>query len=154
MTILSGPRSALPDVVDVVSALQRSNHATAVAAWTMTTIAIGFVFQAGTVETVAGSTDGALFVGALVAVIAATVRVLVLLHRARYIVTLAQEEMYRFCGTHDAPEAGGTWRLLESLVAATATRETLTRQALAWACGAGVSFLAWSVIATLAVSGH
>jgi hypothetical protein len=151
MTILSGPRSALPDVVDVVSALQRSNHATAIAGWTMTTIAVGIVFQADTIKTVAGTTDGALFIGALVAVGAATARVLVLLHRARYIVTLAQEEMYRFCGTHDAPEAGGTWRLLESLIAATATREALTRKALTWACGAGASFLTWSVIATLAV---
>jgi hypothetical protein len=154
MTILSDPRAVLPDVVDVVAALQRSNHTTAIAGWTVTTIAMGIVFQAGTVATVAGSTDGALFVGGLVAVLAAAVRVLTLLRSARYNITLAQEEMVRFFGTHDSPRAGGTWRLLESLTAATAIREALTRRALAWAYGAGIGFLAWSVIATLAVPGH
>lgn len=151
MTVLSGPRGALPDAVDVVAALQRSNHSTAIAGWTMTMIAMGMVFQAGTVTAVAGTTNGALFTGVLAVIVAGAVRGLVLLRRARLVISLAQEEMYRFCGTHDSPDAGGTWRLLESLIAATATRETLTRRAQGWAYGSAVTFLAWSVIANLVV---
>jgi hypothetical protein len=157
------PASAL---AAVLSALQRSNHATAFASWTVTTIGLGLVFQVRSVEA-AGPTSTVLLTGLLLPVLAATTRVIVLLIMAgRAGAETAAGGAWRedddpptgaTAGdpptTGPSPSAAETLDRLRSLTDALRRREFLARTALNWAYVAGVAFLAWSLLTTLIPAG-
>lgn len=144
--------AAFGGVSAMFAMVQRSNHATAFAAWVVATGAMGLVVQFGTIQAASRAPYGGLFVAALVPVLAAGGLVVTLLVRAQLLTAHAQEDFYRFIAEipGDAPELCAPAVLqLQRLTAATRHREMLTRQALTWAYVTAAAFLAWSVTAAV-----
>jgi hypothetical protein len=173
MTTIAGPR-ALPDkgtpapeaistTADVIELVKRSNHATAFAGWTVTTIAMGLVIQAGTLRTVESFPVTLVLIGLLVPVLAATARTGILLVGAGRAASVAggeSEPTGAAAGVLDAadhvpPEHAAAClardRLWSTLKSAQA-RERLARRALIWAYGSGAAFLTWSLAVILLAS--
>jgi hypothetical protein len=169
----------IPALAAVLIALQRANHATAFASWTVTTIGLGLIFQARTVWT-AGSVPAVLLTGLLLPVLAMAARVTVLLvYAGRAGAGAAVGGAWRGAGdpstgaaADDPPAAGLVTSVLPPggeagaelgsaeaadrlrlLTAAVQRREVLAHAALNWAYAAGVAFLAWSFLTTLLSAG-
>jgi hypothetical protein len=170
MTTIAGPR-ALPDkgtpapeaistTADVIELVKRSNQATAFAGWTVATIAMGLVIQAGTLRTVESFPVTLVLMGVLVpvlaAVLAATARTGILLvgaGRAASVVGGESGPTGAAAGVLDAadhvspehaaacPARDRLWSTLKSAQA----RERPARRALSWASGSGAAFLTWSL---------
>ncbi|HZB29498.1 MAG TPA: hypothetical protein VE465_04960 [Streptosporangiaceae bacterium] len=173
MTTIASPR-ALPDqgtpapetlstTADVIEFLKRSNHATSFAGWTVITIAMCLVLQAGTLRTVESFSVTLVLMGLLVPVLAATVRTGVLLASAGRAASVAggeSEPTGAAAGVLDADdqvdELEAATRLardrLWSTLTAARTREKLARRALIWAYGSGAAFLTWSLAVILLAS--
>ena len=89
MTTITGPRAlphkgtpapeAISTTADVIELVRRSNHATAFAGWTVTTVAMCLVFLTGTLRSVESFTVTLVLIGVLVPVLAATARTGILL---------------------------------------------------------------------------
>ncbi|MGI8331857.1 hypothetical protein ACRYCC_17960 [Actinomadura scrupuli] len=165
----------VPALAAVLTALRRSNHATAFASWTVTTIGLGLVFQARTAWS-AGSASIVLL-AALLPVLALAARVTVLLvlagrAGAQAVVGGAwRDEPGPSTGAAAgeppvpgaaAPSGPASAEELESmealdrlimLTAAVRRREALAHAALNWAYAAGVAFLAWSLLTALLTGG-
>lgn len=144
--------AAFGGVSAMFAMVQRSNHATALAGWIVTTAAMGLVVQFGTIETASRAPYGDLLLAALVPVLAAGGLVVRLLVRANLLTAYAQEEFYRFIAEipGDAPELCAPAVLqLQRLTAATRHREILTRHATTWAYVTGAAVVAWSVAVAL-----
>jgi hypothetical protein len=174
MTIIASPR-ALPDqgtpapeaistTADVIELVKRSNHATAFAGWTVTTIAMGLVIQAGTLRTVESFPVTLVLMGLLVPVLAATARTGILLVGAGRAASVAggeNEPTGAVAGAfdaaeheaddHDAAARRARDRLWSTLTSAQA-RQLLARRALVWAYGSGAAFLTWSLAVILLAS--
>jgi hypothetical protein len=149
--------SAFGGVSAMFAMVQRSNHATALAGWIVSTGAMGLVVQFTTIEAASHSPYGTILFAALVPVLAAGTLSAALLVRACRLTTVAQEEFYRFIAEipGDAPELCAPAVLqLQRLTAATRHREILTQKALTWSYIAGGTLLAWSVTAAAMASGH
>jgi hypothetical protein len=158
-------------------ALQRSNHATAFASWTVTTIGLGLIFQARAVVTAGSTSVVLLLTGLILPVLAMTGRVIFLLVLARRAgAGTAVGGAWR--GEHDPstgaaadepPSAqptspsspagqdefgsGQALNRLRLLTVALARREALAHSALNWAYVAGGGFLVWSLLTTLLSAG-
>jgi hypothetical protein len=169
MTLLSSLRSlphredsadkTITTMIDVVTVLRRSNHATAFAGWTVATIAMGLVIQIDTVRAIGSGPVITLLAALLVPVLAATGRVVVLLSRAAQAATDAGTDVGGDANTYagDAaglPSASAAWDRLNNLITMTRIRESLAQRALRWAYGSGIAFLAWSVLATILAAGE
>jgi hypothetical protein len=179
MTTIASPR-ALPDkgtpppeaistTADVIELVKRSNHATAFAGWTVTTIVMALVLKAGTLRTVESFPVTLVLMGLLVPVLAATARTGILLvgaGRAASIVGGESEPTGAAAGTldtadheladHEPPdyEAAACLardRLWSALTSAQA-RDRLAHRALIWAYGSGAAFLTWSLAVILLAS--
>jgi hypothetical protein len=170
MTTIASPR-ALPDkgtpapeaistTADVIELVKRSNHATAFAGWTVTTIAMGLVLQAQTLRTVESFLVTLVLMGLLVPVLAATVRTGILLVGAGREASIAggeSEPTGAVAGVLDADdqvdEHAAATRLAQdrlwSTLTSVRTRERLARRALVWAYGSGAAFLTWSLAVIL-----
>jgi hypothetical protein len=149
--------AAFGGVSAMFAMVQRSNHATALAGWIVTTGAMALIVQLTTIDAAGRSSYGAILFAALAPVLAAGTIAAALLVRACRLTTVAQEEFYRFIAEipGDAPELCAPAVLqLQRLTAATRHREMLTRQALTWAYVAGGALLAWSAAAAAMASGH
>jgi len=70
---------AISTTADVADLLQRSNHATAFAGWTVTTIAMGLVIQADTLRSIESFTVTLVLIGLLIPILFATTRTAFLL---------------------------------------------------------------------------
>jgi hypothetical protein len=171
MTTIAGPR-ALPDkstpapeaistTADVIELVKRSNHATAFAGWTVTTIAMGLVIQAGTLRTVESFSVTLVLMGLLVPVLAATARTGILLVSAGRAASVAGGENEptgaaadvlnaadRETDDHEAAACRARDRLWSTLTSAQA-RELLAHRAVRWAFGSGAAFLTWSLTVIL-----
>jgi hypothetical protein len=166
MTTIASPR-ALPDkgtpapeaistTADVIELVKRSNHATAFAGWTVTTIAMGLVLQAGTLRTVESFSVTLVLMGLLVPVLVATTRTGILLAGAGRAASVAggeSEPTGAAAGVldagdqvdeHEAATRRAQDRLWSTLTSAR-SRELLARRALFWAYGSGAAFLTWSL---------
>jgi hypothetical protein len=173
MTTIASPR-ALPDkgtpapeaistTADVIELVKRSNHATAFAGWTVTTIAMGLVFQAETLRTVESFSVTLVLMGLLVPVLAAAARTGILLASAGRAASVAggeSEPTGAAAGVLDADDRvdadDAATRLAQdrlwSTLTSARTREELARRALGWAYGAGAAFLTWSLALMLLAS--
>jgi hypothetical protein len=180
MTTIASPR-ALPDkgtpapeaistTADVIELVKRSNHATAFAGWTVTTIAMGLLMQAGTLRKVESFSVTLVLMGLLVPVLAATARTGILLVAAGRAASVAggeseptgaaagaafDAEKHEAAGhkadDHEAAACRARDRLWSTLTSAQA-RELLARRALGWAYGSGAAFLTWSLAVILLAS--
>ncbi|HEX6471835.1 MAG TPA: hypothetical protein VF069_22255 [Streptosporangiaceae bacterium] len=154
------PHEAISTTADVLELLKRSNHATAFAGWTVTTIAMGLVIQVGALRSIESFPLTLVLVGLLVPVLAATARTGVLLASAGRAAADAGgegEPTGAVAGATSLPtEPEAAARLardrLRSAVTSTQLRGVLARRALMWAYGAGAAFLAWSLAVLLLVS--
>jgi hypothetical protein len=145
---------------DIAELLQRSNHATAFAGWTVTTIAMGLVLQADTLRSIPSFTVTLMLVALLVPILAATARTAILLTRAGWAVsgvggdgepTGAAADI-----TSQTPQpltARQAHDRLRSVIASVQLRNARTRRAVRWACGSGAAFLLWSLTVILTASG-
>lgn len=152
-----GDEAAFATVTEMFAMVQRSNHATAFAAWVVTTSTMGLVLQWDRVQPVIRSPLGIGLLAALVPVAAAATYVVALLVRAHGVTAAAQEDFYRYIATvaPDAPEfTAPALRRLQLLTAATRHRAILTRTALVWAYVSGLAFLGWSVVTLVMTSGR
>lgn len=145
-------------MADVVSMMRRSNHATALAGWTVATIAMGLVVQIDTVRAIESGPAIALLAGLLVPVLAATGRVMVLLSRAAQAATdagagIGGDARKSAGAAADPPPASVAWDRLNNLIAMTRLRDSLARRALSWAYGSGIAFLTWSVLTAILAAG-
>jgi hypothetical protein len=164
MTSLTSPRSlpgrddsagrAITTTADVVEVLRRSNHATAFAGWTVTTIVMGLAIQIDTVRAIESTPATLLLAGLLLPVLVATGRVTLLLSRAARAATdagavVGDDENVFTGAAADVPSAPAAWDRLTHLIAMTRIRESLAQRALSWAYGSGIAFLAWSLLAAI-----
>jgi hypothetical protein len=149
--------AAFGGVSAMFAMVQRSNHATAFAGWTIATGAMGLVVQFGTIAAAGRSPYGSLLLATLVPVLAAGGVVTTFLIRANLLTKVAHEEFYRFIAEipGDAPELCAPAVLqLQRLTAATRHRDMLAQKALSWSYVAGVALVAWSAAAAVLASGH
>lgn len=179
MTTIAGP-GALPDkgtpapeaistTADVIELVKRSNHATAFAGWTVTTIAMGLVIEAGTLRTVESFPVTLVLMGLLIPVLAATARTGILLVGAGRAASVAGGESEptgaaagaldaadHVPAEHKAPDHEAAARLardrLWSMLTSAQARERLAHRALSWAYGSGAAFLTWSLAVILLAS--
>jgi hypothetical protein len=150
------PHEVISTTADVLELLKRSNHATAFAGWTVTTIAMGLVFQVRALRAIESFPLTLLLVGLLVPVLAATARTGVLLASAGRAADAGGEgePTGAVAGATSLPtDTEAAARLardrLRSAITSTRLRDALARRALIWACGAGATFLAWSLTVLL-----
>jgi hypothetical protein len=162
MTMLSSPRrlphkdvpadAAGITMPDIVAVLQRSNHATAFASWSVTIIATGLVVQANTVRAIASGTAVLLLAALVLPVLATASRAVILLMRAAQAAQRAEVS-----GTGAASDAAtaapAAADRLSAVAAALRLRDTLARRAQVWAAVSGLAFLAWSLLAVLLPTG-
>jgi hypothetical protein len=171
MTTIASPRAlpgkgtpapeAISTTADVIELVKRSNHATAFAGWTVTTIAMGLVFLVGTLRSVDSFMITLVLMGLLLPVLAATARTGILLAgagRAVSVVGGASEPGAAAGATlsagdlspaDDAAAARQARDRLRSAVTSAQIRDVLARRALLWAYGAGAAFLTWSLVVIL-----
>jgi hypothetical protein len=164
MTILTSPPPLLPhrddswtrvitSTADVLEVVRESNHATALAGWTVPTIAMGLVFQAGTVRAIESTPATLVLMGLLLPVLVAVGRVIILLRQAARTasdagaVVVGVEGRGAGAADGDDPSSRDALARLNSLIALTQIRDWLARRALTWAYGAFIGFLAWSLLA-------
>jgi hypothetical protein len=144
--------AAFGGVSSMFGMVRRSNHATALAGWIVTTGSMGLIVQIGTIQAAIRVPYGGFLLAALLPVLLAGTVAVALLLRANALTSFAQEEFYRFISEipGDAPELCAPAVLqLQRLTAAVRHRETLTQQALTWAYGAGIGVLGWSAAAAV-----
>lgn len=161
MTILTGPPSPLPrhddsrtrvitSTADVIEVMRESNHMTSLAGWTLPTIAMGLVLQAGTVRAIESTPARLVLMGLLLPVLVAAGRVIILLGQAAGTASVGATVVV---GVEDTGAAGDdtpsreAFDRLNSLIALIQMRDWLARRALTWACGGFIGFLAWSLLA-------
>lgn len=169
MTTVASPR-ALPDkdtpapeaihtTADVIEIVQRSNHATAFAGWTVATIGMGLVIQVGTLRTIVSFPITLVLIGLLIPVVAATARTGLLLAGAGRAVSVVGGEAGFTGAAADAntaaadapaePAAQEARDRLRTVLDSALIRDALARRALRWAYGSGAAFLAWSLAVVL-----
>lgn len=164
MTMLTSPHSLPHDdasttssapaaitVTDIVAVMQRSNHVTAFAAWSVATIAIGLVLQVDTVRAIDSRPAMLLLAGLVLPVLATAGRAAILLVRAERAARHA--EMTDTGAISDASPAPAAPDLLDKLIAGLRQRAALARRAQIWAAGSGIAFLAWSLLAVFQAGG-
>jgi membrane protein required for beta-lactamase induction len=148
-----------------VELVRRSNHATAFAAWTVTTIAMGLVIQIDTLRSIVSFSTTLLVIGLLIPVLAATARTTVLLVSAGRGATVVGGEALGPTGaaadatlsapsesarTEPAqPTAQQACDRLWSVIASAQSRDAQAHHALRWAYGSGIAFLAWSLLTVI-----
>lgn len=175
MTTIAGPRAlphegtpapdAISTTADVIELVRRSNHATALAGWTVATVAMGLVFLTGTLRSVESFTVTLVLIGLLVPVLAATARTGILLAeavRAGSVVGGEGEPAGAAAGptgtgaTADQAEHEAATRQaaarLRSAVTSVQVRDAFARRALVWAYGSGTAFLAWGLAVMILAS--
>lgn len=158
MTMLTSPRplprrdaaddtAATLTATDVAAVLQRSNHATTFAAWSVVTIATGLVIQIDTVRAISSRPAVLLLAGLLLPVLATASRAAILLVRAGRAVRHSETtDTGAVSDVSPAPD-------LDTLLDGQRHRDALARRAEAWAAMSGVAFLAWSLLAALLPAG-
>jgi hypothetical protein len=163
MTILTGSPDLLPrrddsptrvitSTADVIAVVRESNHATALAGWTVPTIAMGLVLQAGTVRAIESTLATFVLMGLLLPVLVAAGHVIILLREAAWmasdaaVIAVGVEGPDTGAADGDGPSRDAVDRL-NLLIALIQIRDWLARRALTWACGAFIGFLAWSLLA-------
>jgi hypothetical protein len=167
-TIISRPLphkdTPAPEVIsttaDVAQLFQRSNHATAFAGWTVTTIAMGLVLQADTLRSIGSFTVTLLLVALLVPILAATARTAILLARVGWAAAdvggdgeptgAAADTTLQTPKELTVRQAGDR---LRSVIASVQLRNARTRRVVRWACGSFAAFLIWSLTVILTASG-
>lgn len=154
---------AISTTADVIELVKRSNHATAFVGWTITTIAMGLVLQAGALRVIESFPVTLVLMGLLVPVLAATARTGILLAGAGRAASVAggeSEPTGAAAGALDAEDHETPYetaarqardRLWSTLTSAQ-TRDKLARRALVWAYGSGAAFLMWSLAVLLLAS--
>jgi hypothetical protein len=170
MTSITSPRAlphkgtpapeAISTTADVIELVKRSNHATAFAGWTVTTITMGLVIQTGTLRSVESFPLTLVLIGMLLPVLAASARTGILLAGAARAVSAVGGE-----GEPAGAAAGVTLDTadqeaaarqardrLRSAVTSAQIRDVLARRALYWAYGSGAAFLTWSLAVILLAS--
>jgi hypothetical protein len=174
MTTIASPRAlphkgtpepeAISTTADVIELVKRSNHATAFAGWTVTTIVMGLVIQAGTLRSVESFPLTLVFIGLLVPVLAATARTGILLTGAGRAATVGGEAELTGAAAGTAADPAGTDHTdheaatrmatdrLRSAVTSVQVRDVFARRALVWAYGSGAAFLTWSLAVILLAS--
>src|SRR6266545_160048 len=131
---------AISTTAEVIELVKRSNHATAFAGWTVTTIAMGLVIQAGTLRVVESFPVTLVLIGLLLPVLAAAARTGILLAGAGRAVSVAGgegEPTGAAAGAAFAPadhEAAAQQARdrLRSAVSSAQVRDVLARRALVW----------------------
>jgi hypothetical protein len=173
MTTITGPRAlphkgtpapeAITTTAEVIELLKRSNHATAFAGWTVTTIAMGLVILTGALRAVESFPVTLGLIGLLVPVLAATARTGILLAGAGRAVSVVGDESEPTGAAAGTVNAAGTAAdhesavrqardRLRSAVASAQMRDVLARRALGWAYGSGAAFLTWGLAVILLAS--
>jgi hypothetical protein len=152
-----------PEVVsttaDVAELFQRSNHATAFAGWSVTTIAMGLVLQTETLRSIGSFTVTLLLVALLVPILAATARTAILLARAGWAASDVGgdgEPTGAAADTNPRTPKELTRQehdRLRSVIASVQLRNARTRRVVRWACGSFAAFLIWSLTVILTASG-
>jgi hypothetical protein len=158
MTMLTSPHS-LPrkDVlteIDVIATMQRSNHATAFAAWSVTTITTGLAIQIDTVHAIASRPAGLLLAALILPILATAGRATMLLVRAGRAARHAETtDTGAASDARPAPSAPTGPDRFSSIVRGLRQRDTLARRAQIWAGVSFTAFLAWSLLAALLPAG-
>jgi hypothetical protein len=140
-----------PSIDDVVKATSDSNHATALTAWIIVTIAMGLVIQTGSVHAALATKWAMPMVIGLVFIAIGVGRAGTLLHNAALNMRLAHREALRLAGDAESPL--DAWRGTETLLAGTTVRDILARRALRYAYGCGAAFAIWTIAVTLLLHG-
>jgi hypothetical protein len=170
MTTIASPRAlphkgtpapeAISTTAEVIELVKRSNHATAFASWTVTTIAMGLVIQLGTLRLVESFPVTLVLIGLLVPLLAATARTGFLLADAGRAVSVVGGEGeptgaaagdVNAQAEHEAAVRQARDRL-RSAVSSAQVRDVLAHRALLWAYGCGPAFLTWSLAVILLAS--
>jgi hypothetical protein len=165
MTTITSPRALPKDtptpedistVSQVIEVVRRSNHATAFAGWTVTTIAMGLVFQVDKLKSIESFPVTAVLIGLLIPVLAATVRTGLLLVSAGRAVSVVGGDGEPTGAAADTGQSTGeerayrqVWDRLRSAITSAQVREARARRALVWAYVAGAAFLSWSLAVVL-----
>jgi hypothetical protein len=158
MTMLTSPRplprkdadSAPLTATDVAVVLQRSNHATTFAAWTVVTIATGLVVQVDTVRAIGSRPAVLLLAGLLLPVLVTASRAAILVVRAGRAVRHAETTDTGAVSDASPAPAGPD---LVTLLDGQRRRDALARRAETWAAASGIAFLAWSLLVALLPAG-
>jgi hypothetical protein len=148
---LDGPANrSFIALAQVTEAVRRANHVTALASWTVTTVAMGLVFELAGLRSLKPA-EVVLLLALFVPVLAAVVRAVLLLVRAAAQESVVGGEPGWSAGAaaDEPPTIEETWARLHRATAAVQYREILAREALRWAYICAGSFLAWSITATL-----
>jgi len=152
----SGPADGplLDTLADVTELVRGANQTTAVATWTVTTMAVGLLFQIDRLQSARPATS-ALLLALLVPILGAAGRVVLLLTRAAA-AGAAVGGVPRWSAGATAgtpPSVEQVWTRLHLATAALQYREMLARHAALWAAPAGLGFLAWSLAIVFATRG-
>jgi hypothetical protein len=163
MTTIAGPRAlprkgtptpeAISTTAEVVELVKRSNHATAFAGWTVTTIVMGLVIQARALRSIESFPVTLVLIGLLVPILAATARTGILLAGAGRAMSVAGGEdgptgaaagnTYTPADHETATRQAHDW--LRAAITSAQVRDVLAHRALMWAYGSGGAFLSWSL---------
>lgn len=145
--------AALISLADVTAAVQRANHITSFACWTVTTIAMGLVLEIGGLL---APGPPVWLLAVLLPVLAAVVRAVLLLVRAAAAGSAVGGVPGWSAGAAGGapPTAEQVWDRLHLAAAAVQHREVLAGRALTWAYTSGIGFGAWSLLATLLSRGR